>query len=148
MSCVTVNVPWAPQPLACMRRSGITSRSKCANFSISQISCRSAGPRRPAVMMLVLSATGAPVAFVNHFSVAMFSSSVVLDRVRRHRACLFGRLETSSFQCHLVGVPLRELGLGKNVAIGLAIALVLVAAIVPALPQSLGDRCSASRQVH
>jgi hypothetical protein len=37
-----------------------------------------------------------------------------------------------------VGVPLRELGLGKNVAIGLAIALVMVAAIVPALPQSLG----------
>jgi len=33
-------------------------------------------------------------------------------------------------------VPLRELGLGKNVAIGSAIALVLVAAIVPALPQS------------
>src|SRR5437660_5623094 len=36
MSCVTVKVPWAPQPLACMRRSGITSRSKCASFSISQ----------------------------------------------------------------------------------------------------------------
>src|SRR6266850_5790229 len=65
MSCVTVKVPWAPQPLACMRRSGITSRSKCASFSISQISWSSAGPRRPAVMMLVLSATGAPVAFVN-----------------------------------------------------------------------------------
>src|SRR5712672_1101611 len=48
-----------------MRRSGITSRSKCANFSISQISCSSAGPRRPAVMMLVLSATGDPVALVN-----------------------------------------------------------------------------------
>src|SRR6266436_2462120 len=63
MSWVTVNVPCAPQPLACMRRSGITSRSKCANFSISQMSCRSAGPRRPAVMLLVLSATGDPVAF-------------------------------------------------------------------------------------
>jgi hypothetical protein len=36
--------------------------------------------------MLVLSATGDPVAFVNRFSVAMLSSSVVLDRVRRHRA--------------------------------------------------------------
>ena len=42
MSSVTVKVPWAPQPLACMRRSGITSRSKCAIFSISQISCSSA----------------------------------------------------------------------------------------------------------
>ena len=34
----------------------------------------------------------------------------------------------------------------KNVAMGLAIALVLVAAIVPALPQSLCDRREASRQ--
>ena len=65
MSFVTVKVPKAPQPLACMRRSGITSRSKCASFSMSQISCSSAGPRGPAVMMLVLSATGAPVALVN-----------------------------------------------------------------------------------
>src|SRR5437016_6273533 len=64
MSCVTVKVPWAPQPLACMRRSGITSRSKCASFSISQMSCKSAGPRGPAVMMLVLSATGAPASVV------------------------------------------------------------------------------------
>src|ERR1700723_3595567 len=60
MSCVTVKVPWAPQPFACIRRSGITSRSKWAIFSISQISCSSAGPRGPAVMMLVLSATGVP----------------------------------------------------------------------------------------
>src|SRR5258705_6001349 len=74
MSCVTVNVPWAPQPLACMRRSGITSRSKCANFSISQISCSNAGPRRPAVMMLVLSATGAPVALVNRVVFDMVGS--------------------------------------------------------------------------
>src|SRR3984893_217479 len=42
MSWVTVKVPCAPQPLACMRRSGITSRSKCAIFSISQMSCSSA----------------------------------------------------------------------------------------------------------
>src|ERR1700730_7289026 len=48
-----------------MRRSGITSRSKCAIFSVSQISCSSAGPRRPAVMMLVLSATGDPVALAH-----------------------------------------------------------------------------------
>src|SRR5215472_2015261 len=64
MSCVTVKVPWAPQPFACIRRSGITSRSKCASFSSSQMSCKSAGPRRPAVMMLVLSATGAPAPVV------------------------------------------------------------------------------------
>jgi hypothetical protein len=62
MSCVTVKVPWAPQPWACIRRSGITSRSKCASFSISQMPCSSAGPRGPAVMMFVLSATGAPAA--------------------------------------------------------------------------------------
>ncbi len=28
MSLVTVNVPYAPEPFACIRRSGITSRSK------------------------------------------------------------------------------------------------------------------------
>src|SRR5258708_26956928 len=71
MSWVTVKVPWAPQPLACMRRSGITSRSKCAIFSISQMSCSRAGPRGPAVRMLVLSATGAPVALVKTFDVDM-----------------------------------------------------------------------------
>ena len=62
MSCVTVNVPKAPEPLACMRRSGITSRSKWASFSINQMSCSSAGPRGPAVWMFWLSTTGAPVA--------------------------------------------------------------------------------------
>src|SRR3979490_1790210 len=91
MSWVTVKVPWAPQPLACMRRSGITSRSKCAIFSISQMSCSSAGPRGPAVMMLVLSATGDPVALVNSFSVAMIGSSVVSRRAHRHRASRPGR---------------------------------------------------------
>jgi hypothetical protein len=35
--------------------------AKCAGFSISQMSCSSAGPRGPAVIMLVLSATGSPV---------------------------------------------------------------------------------------
>src|SRR4051812_33468997 len=74
ISCVTVKVPWAPQPLACMRRSGITSRSKCASFSSSQMSCNSAGPRGPAVMMLVLSATGAPVALVKRFVVDIRNS--------------------------------------------------------------------------
>src|SRR5712671_376946 len=60
-----------------MRRSGITSRSKCAIFSISQMSCSSAGPRGPAVMMLVLSATGDPVALVKRLSVVMTNSSWV-----------------------------------------------------------------------
>src|SRR4030081_1550634 len=74
MSWVTVKAPWAPEPLACIRRSGITSRSKCASFSISQMSCSSVGPRGPAVMMLVLSATGAPVALGKRFDVDMTSS--------------------------------------------------------------------------
>src|ERR1700741_5024970 len=74
MSCVTVKVPCAPQPFACMRRSGITSRSKCASFSISQMSCSNAGPRGPAVIMLVLSATGAPLALVKRFVVDMRNS--------------------------------------------------------------------------
>src|ERR1700737_910556 len=60
MSCVTVKVPWAPEPLACMRRSGITSRAKWASFSISQTSCNRAGPRGPAVWILRLSVTGVP----------------------------------------------------------------------------------------
>src|ERR1700759_5755419 len=60
-----------------MRRSGITSRSKCAIFSISQISCSSAEPSGPAVLLLVLSATGAPVALVNRFVVLMFASFLV-----------------------------------------------------------------------
>src|ERR1700730_3649907 len=53
-----------PQPLACILRSGMTSRSKCASFSISQMSWSRAGPRRPAVKIFVLSGTGAPVALV------------------------------------------------------------------------------------
>ncbi len=49
MSCVTVKVPKAPEPLACMRRSGMISRLRLASFSISQTSCISSGPRGPAV---------------------------------------------------------------------------------------------------
>src|ERR1700736_4205072 len=78
MSCVTVKVPQSPQHFACIRRSGITSRSKCAIFSISQMSCSSAGPRGPAVMMLVLSATGAPGALVKTFDVDMVNSRGVI----------------------------------------------------------------------
>src|ERR1700730_2941150 len=65
MSCVTVKVPKAPAPFACMRRSGITSRSKWASFSRNHTSCSSAGPRGPAVIMLLSSTTGAPNAVVS-----------------------------------------------------------------------------------
>src|ERR1700738_1575344 len=64
MSGVVVKVPCAPQPLACILRAGMTSRSKCASFSSSQMSWSRAGPRRPAVRIFVLSGTGAPVALV------------------------------------------------------------------------------------
>src|SRR5690554_3019210 len=60
MSLVTVKVPNAPEPLACMRRSGITSRTKLASFSWSHTSCESSGPRGPAVRLFWLSGTGAP----------------------------------------------------------------------------------------
>src|SRR5438309_6881167 len=43
---------------------------------MSQMSCSSAGPRGPAVMMLVLSATGAPVALVKVFDLDMVNSRV------------------------------------------------------------------------
>ena len=65
MSLVTVNVPKAPEPLACMRRSGMISRLRLASFSISHTSCISSGPRGPAVMLFWLSTTGAPKAVVN-----------------------------------------------------------------------------------
>src|SRR5690554_7570575 len=65
MSWVTTNSPKAPEPLACMRRSGITSRSKCASFSRNQTSCSSMGPRGPAVITFWLSATGAPATVVS-----------------------------------------------------------------------------------
>src|SRR5699024_980711 len=64
MSLVTVNVPNAPEPLACIRRSGITSRSKWASFSRNHTSCSSSGPRGPAVRLFWLSTTGAPAAVV------------------------------------------------------------------------------------
>ncbi len=63
ISCVTVKVPKAPDPLACIRRSGITSRLKSASFSSNQTSCSILGPRSPAVIVLSLLKTGAP-AFV------------------------------------------------------------------------------------
>src|SRR5262245_16863229 len=74
MSWVVVKVPCAPQPLACILRSGMTSRSKCASFSMSQMSWSRAGPRRPAVIILVLSGTGAPVALVKRSGFDMMHS--------------------------------------------------------------------------
>src|SRR6185437_15547158 len=65
MSLVTVNVPYAPEPFACIRRSGITSRSKCPSFSRNHTSCSSIGPRGPAVTTLLLSTTGAPAMLVS-----------------------------------------------------------------------------------
>src|SRR5690606_2073113 len=59
-----------------MRRSGMTSRSKWASFSISQISSSRAGPRGPAVLMLRLSATGAPLASVMRRSMSVISWSI------------------------------------------------------------------------
>src|ERR1700692_3897030 len=67
MSCVTVKVPNAPEPFACMRRSGITSRSKWASFSRNHTSSSNAGPRGPAVRMFWLSTTGAPKTVVSFF---------------------------------------------------------------------------------
>src|ERR1700720_4194176 len=129
MSWVTVKVPWAPQPLACMRRSGITSRSKCANFSISQISCSSAGPRRPAVMMLVLSATGEPVALVNR-SLDMVGSWVldmVVGECARLRAPGGAADHAAEIDAMEVQVLVRE-HVGVDVAEG-RLRLVLVAVV-------------------
>src|SRR5712671_8198743 len=119
MSCVTVKVPWAPQPLACMRRSGITSRSKCASFSISQISCSSAGPRGPAVMMLVLSATGAPVALVNRF-VADMRAFLGLDEKGAGRSwCLAGPGRGADHAAEILG-PKRWILVGEHVGLDIA----------------------------
>src|SRR3990170_697900 len=67
MSWVPVKVPKAPDPLACIRRSGITSRSKWASFSRNHTSCNNMGPRGPAVITFWLSATGAPALLVSFF---------------------------------------------------------------------------------
>src|SRR5690625_2028062 len=83
MSLVTVKVPKAPEPLACMRRSGITSRTKLASFSFSQVACAKSGPRGPAVRLSRLVVTGVPAlavrcvtAHLDHFfeSVMVFLS--------------------------------------------------------------------------
>src|SRR5690625_7529423 len=76
ISLVTVKVPKAPEPLACMRRSGITSRTKLANFSFSQVSWAKRGPRGPAVKLSRLDTTGATKTVVKcvngHFFVYLY----------------------------------------------------------------------------
>src|SRR3569832_2493004 len=64
MSWVTLNVPYAPAPLACTTRSGTRSRLKCASFSKRCTSCIKTGPRAPAVSEFWLSATGLPTTVV------------------------------------------------------------------------------------
>src|SRR5690606_21782485 len=78
MSLVTVKVPKAPEPLACMRRSGITSRTNWPSFSCSQTSCDSSGPRGPAVRLFWLSGTGAPNWVVRWVTGHFFSSDGLL----------------------------------------------------------------------
>src|SRR5580698_6502122 len=92
MSWVTVKAPNAPDPLACIRLSGITSRWKLASFSRSHTSCKSAGPRGPAVSMLTLSLTGAPVAWVKwgRVGLSIIVGSIRLVSTRRGGAAFFG----------------------------------------------------------
>src|SRR5450830_1261203 len=75
MSWVTVKLPNAPEPLAYIRRSGMTSRSKWPSFSRNQTSWSSIGPRGPAVIAFWLSGTGAPAAVVSFFLSLMVCSS-------------------------------------------------------------------------
>ena len=56
---------------------GITSRSKCASFSISQKSCNVMGPRGPTVCEFWLSPTGAPDAVVKVLFAISVPSGVV-----------------------------------------------------------------------
>src|SRR6266851_1872603 len=135
MSCVTVKVPWAPQPFACMRRSGITSRSKCASFSRSQMSCSSAGPRGPAVMMLVLSATGAPVALVKTF-VADIRNSLGCMGAGRARMCLAGPGGGADHAAEIHG---SEGGILVREHVGLDIAKGRLGLVVDAIVERLDD---------
>ena len=64
MSLVTVNLPNAPDPLACMRLSGMTSLSKWAIFSRNHASWSIIGPRGPAVNEFSALGTGAPFLLV------------------------------------------------------------------------------------
>ena len=55
-----------PKPLACIRLSGITSRSKWASLSVNQGSCKATGPLTPAVSVFWLSAMGRPFSAVKY----------------------------------------------------------------------------------
>src|ERR1700732_3475491 len=102
MSWVTVKVPWAPEPLACIRRSGITSRAKWANFSISHTSCKSAGPRGPAVCMLRLSVTGVPDAWDSGGRLESLIELLLRLDVERFGRMIAPRLERRlGDRCHL-----------------------------------------------
>src|ERR1700752_1846875 len=74
----------------------ITSRWKCASFSISQTSCSSAGPRGPAVMMFTLSVTGAPDACVKNGRFVLSSITVSFDSSWRPRPHVAGALREST----------------------------------------------------
>src|SRR3546814_13166762 len=60
MSLVTEKVPKAPEHLACMRRSGITSRTTLPSFSCSHTSCDSSWQRGPEVRLYWLLGSGEP----------------------------------------------------------------------------------------
>src|SRR3546814_16835488 len=45
MSLVTVKVPKPPEPFACMRRTGITLRTKLPSLSCTHTYCNRRGPR-------------------------------------------------------------------------------------------------------
>src|SRR4030081_862770 len=125
MSWVTVKVPWAPDPLACMRRSGITSRAKCASFSISQTSCNSAGPRGPAVWMFKLSVTGVPDAWA---SGGRLDSSFI--------GCSCELLLLLAQRCPLTELRLRETGRELKCIHSLRNDFGSIAVIAPVLRQS------------
>ena len=115
MSWVTVKVPNAPAPLACIRRSGITSRSKWANFSINQMFCNNAGPRLPAVAMFWLSSTGAPNDVVSFLSILSSIGASVGELALNGASAIFGcgctgpfSLAVSEALCYLVASRVGE----------------------------------------
>src|SRR3546814_2716371 len=59
MSWVTVKVPKAPEPLACMRRSGLTSRRRLGSFWLAHRSWKTTGRAGRGGGMFCFSGTGA-----------------------------------------------------------------------------------------
>src|SRR5438132_6543845 len=166
MSSVRLTVPCGAAPLACIRRSGITSRAKWASFSISQTSCNSAGPRGPAVWMLKLSVTGVPDAWAR--GGFLDSSFIRLLRLRLGRLATHYSLrgiEVAARRPPCCGVPVsqrrlpwphlltdvrsREPGRGTHIAIGLAITLALLLRLCRScLNRPRCDRRLTSLQIH